>query len=97
MSIYNNTIKSMIEYRTLSGHLSALGKIMASTEDGHLYRLIQDAGSSLQYQLQHRIGRQIPISLMAGPGPQIVQLYEYCMQQKQSKKAECLMHFSFAM
>ena len=88
MSIYSNTIKSIIEYRTLGGHLSALGKIMASTEDGHLYGLIQNAASSLQYQMQHSIGRQIPISLMSFPGPPVVQLVEYCKHQKQAKKEE---------
>ena len=88
MSIYSNTIKSVIEIRTISAHLGALGKIMALTEDRQLYDLIQYLVFNLQYQMQHSVGRQIPISLMSFPSQQVVQLVEYCKYQKQGKKEE---------
>lgn len=88
MSIYNNTIKSVTEIRTLSAHLGALGKIMALTEDRQLYDLIHYVVFNLQFQMQHSLGRQIPISLMSFPSQQVVQLVEYCKFQKQSKKEE---------
>ncbi len=88
MSIYANTIKSVTEIRTLNAHLVALGKIMAATEDRQLYDLIQYVVFALQYQMQHSMGRPIPISLMSFPVQQVVQLVEYCKHQKQSKKAE---------
>ena len=88
ISIYAQTIKSVTEIRTLSAHLVALGKIMATTEDRQLYDLIQCAVFNLQYQMQHSIGRPIPISLMSFPAQQTVQLVKYCNHQKQSKKAE---------
>ena len=67
MSIYANTIKSVTEIRTLSAHLGALGKIMALTEDRQLYELIQYVVFALQYQMQHSMGRPIPISLRVLP------------------------------
>ena len=88
MSIYDNTIKSVTEIRTLSAHLTALGKIMATTEDQQLYELIQAAAYDLQYQIQHSIGRPIPTSLMFFPTTRTVQLFEYCKFHKQSKKQE---------
>lgn len=88
MSIYNNTIKSVTEIRTLSAHLGALGKIMALTEDRQLYDLTHFVVFNLQYQMQHSVGRQIPISLMSFPSQQVVQLVDYCKHQKQSKKEE---------
>jgi hypothetical protein len=88
ISIYAQTIKSVTEIRTLSAHLVALGKIMAATEDRQLYDLIQYAAFNLQYQMQHSLGRPIPISLMSFPAQQTVQLVEYCNHQKQSRKAE---------
>ena len=88
MSIYARTIKSITEVRTVVQHMSALGKILAETEDSHLYGLIQNVVLNLQWQMQQSIGKPVPTSLMFFPTPPTVHLHEYCKHQKQSKKAE---------
>ena len=88
MNVYSKIIKSVTEVRTVSLHMSALGKFMADTEDHQLYNCIQNAIFDLQFQMRHCIGRPIPTSLMFSPTPALVQLVNYCSFHKQPKRPE---------
>ena len=88
MNVYGKIIKSVTEVRTVSLHMSALGKFMADTEDHQLYNSIQNAIFDLQFQMRNCIGRPIPTSLMFAPTPALVQLVNYCAFHKQAKKPE---------
>ena len=88
MNVYGKIIKSVTEVRTVSQHMSALGKFMADTEDHQLYNLIQNSIFDLQFQMRNCIGRPIPTSLMFAPTPAFVQLVNYCAYHKQARKPE---------
>ena len=88
MSNYERTVRTVTEVKTLTAHMASLGKIMATSEDGHLCGLIRNVVMSLQYQYQHGTGKSTPTSLMFHPIPSTVQLGEYCRSQTRLKKPE---------
>lgn len=88
MSNYEKTIRSITEVKTMTSHMTALGKLMAITEDFHLRNLIANLVQALQYQYENSTAKSTPTSLMFFPIPQTMQLLEYCRHQNRLKKAE---------
>ena len=88
MENYDKTIRTVTEVKTMTSHMTALGKLMASSEDGNLCSLIAQLVQALQYQYEHSTNKSIPTSLMFFPIPQTMQLVGYCKQQNQLRKPE---------
>lgn len=88
MSNYEKTIRSITEVKTMTSHMTALGKLMAITEDFHLRNLIAKLVQALQYQHENSTSKSTPTSLMFFPIPQTMHLHDYCRHQNRLKKAE---------
>ena len=88
MSNYEKTIRSITEVKTMTSHMTGLGKLMAITEDFHLRNLIASVVQALQYQYEHSTSRTTPTSLMFFPIPQTMELHDYCRHQIRLKKPE---------
>jgi hypothetical protein len=88
MSIYSQTIKTVAEVKTMTSHMTSLGKFMAVTEDSRLRDYIAHVVQALQYQYQNSTAKSTPTSLMFFPIPQTMQLIDYCKHQERLKKPE---------
>ena len=88
MSIYDKTIKSVTQVKTMTSHMTSLGKLMAITEDMHLRNLIAHLVQALQYQYENSTAKSTTTSLMFFPIPQTIQLVDYCKHQERHKRPE---------
>jgi len=88
MSYYEKTIRTVTEVKSLTSHMTSLGRLMALSEDGHLCYLIASVVQGLRYQYEHSTAKATPTSLMFFPMQQTIQLVEYCKYQTRMKKPE---------
>ena len=90
MSNYDKTIRTVTEVKTMTSHMTSLGKLMALSEDAHLCNLIAQVVKVLQYQYENSTAKSTPTSLMFFPTQQTVQLVDYCRHQNRMKRPEWL-------
>ncbi|MBN3044158.1 hypothetical protein H4F47_14675 [Pectobacterium brasiliense] len=87
--MYQNTIDSLKKTQTAAQHISGLGKILTSTEDPQLKRLVDVVYSSLQRA--HRTakaGKSTPGHFYNSPDNNIRGLIAYCESHIQAGKPE---------
>lgn len=87
-SVYERTIKTATEVKTLSSHMSALGKIRAGSEDDELSFYIEALIRALQFYHQQSYARSTPTSLTFDPIMETVRLLDYCSFHTRSNKPE---------
>ena len=88
MSTYEKTIKSMSEVKTMSSHLTSLGKIKIASEDGRLNSAIENLIRELQYAHANSKHKSTPISLASGSSQEIQAIINYCKSAIGTKKPE---------
>ena len=85
---YDRAIRTVTEVKTMTSHMTSLGKLMASSGDVNLCNLIANVVMTLQYQYENSNSRSTPTSLLFLPTPQTMQLLDYCKHQNRMRKAE---------
>jgi hypothetical protein len=88
MSIYQKTLNSLMEVKTMSSHMAALGKIKVPSEDTALNQLIEAVIRELQIEYATRKSKSTPVSLDKATAPEFKRLVEYCQRAIGSKKPE---------
>lgn len=96
MTRYEETIAAMKTMRTLSGHITNLGKLWAKTEDQQLHKLLGDLITTLQRThaiatakgSKVRGGTTTPGALINGTDAEIKALTHYCQANISAKKPE---------
>lgn len=89
-TIYEDAVRTVDEVKTLSSHMSALGKIRARSEDQQLNNLVQSlvGALQLQYQQVNAVTRSTPTSLTFYPNMETQALIQYCRWRIGSDKPE---------
>ena len=87
-SIYDKTLRTLKEVKTIPKHMAALGMIRIETEDMKLTSLIEDVLNVLHYFLQEGSSKTTPVALDIVPTPQAWNLFGYCQTYKTQKKPE---------
>lgn len=88
MSYYEKTLSSLSEVKTVSSHMSALGKIRNATEDMSSKQLIDAVINELQRLHLHSKSKSTPLSLEKATASEVVNLITYCKAAVGSKKPE---------
>jgi hypothetical protein len=89
MKNYEDVLKTMKECKTITAHITSLGKIRAKTEDTNLLKRLDEAIGSLQGALAHnQKGKSIPRSLDRATDQALKNLIAYCEAATVSKKPE---------
>jgi hypothetical protein len=88
MSSYEKTLSSLKEIKTVTAHLTALGKVRAASEDKNLIQAIDALVRELQSSRARSKNKSTPFSLEAATVPEAVNLIRYCKQAIGSKKPE---------
>lgn len=90
MTIYEETINALKEMKTISSHITSLGKIMNKTEDAQLEGLLVDAINVLRaYHANPKVkGKSTPCNLYNGPNPKLANLIKYCESIIPTKRPE---------
>lgn len=88
MSSYEKTLSSLKEIKTAASHLTALGKIRATSEDTNLVRAIDALVRELQSSHARSTSKSTPFSLEAATAPEAINLIKYCKQAIGNKKPE---------
>ena len=87
--MYQETIDSLKKTQTAVQHITGLGKILASTEDPQLKRLVNAVYSSLQRAHQNaKSGKSTPDNLYNNPNNTVRALIAYCESHIQAGKPE---------
>jgi hypothetical protein len=88
MSSYEKTLSSLKEIKTAASHLTALGKIRATSEDKNLIQAIDALVRELQVSHARSKTKSTPFSLETTTAPEALNLIRYCKQAIASKKPE---------
>lgn len=88
MSCYEKTLKSLKEVKTFSSHITALGKILNSSEDTSLNQLLEFLIKELQLSHLKSKNKSTPLSLEKATATEVTRLIEYCKLAVGSKKPE---------
>jgi hypothetical protein len=88
MSYYKKALDSLKEIKTISAHMTALGKIRASTEDTNLIRAIDDLVHELQEVHTKSKSKSTPLSLDTAKNSKAKALVQYCSNAIGTKKPE---------
>lgn len=87
--MYQKTIDSLKKTQTAAQHISGLGKILTSTEDPQLQRLVNVVYSSLQQAHKNaKSGKTTPGHIYNSPDNAIRGLIAYCESHIQAGKPE---------
>jgi hypothetical protein len=78
----------MTEVKTLSSHMTALGKIRADSEDDALNGVIDNLIRELQYAHANSKNKSTPTSLAAGTSSEVQAIIGYCKKAIGTKKPE---------
>jgi len=89
MGLYKKVLESANEAKTISSHITALGKFRAKTEDSVLLAKIDKAIGVLQkLHMQAKTGKSTPASLDKSTDISVMDLINYCQQAIASNKPE---------
>ncbi len=88
MSSYEKTLNSIKEIKTAASHLTALGKVRATSEDKNLVQAIDALVRELQSSHAGSKNKSTPFALEASTAPVAINLIRYCNQAIGSKKPE---------
>lgn len=88
MSLYEKTLKSLKEIKSISSHLTALGKVKAASADTLLNQAIDSLVRELQHAHANSRHKSTPTSLENATAPEAKALLEYCIRAIGSKKPE---------
>lgn len=90
MNTYEKTLKSLCETKSVSSHITSLGKIKVETEDTFLKQGLGNVITELQalYANPKNKNKSLPISLEKGTSSDIQKLIEYTKQAIGYKKPE---------
>jgi len=88
MSSYEKVLKSVKEYKTLSAHITALGKIRAATEDENLKKAIEAVVGRLQGEHSRSKSKSTPLALDKTKVAEINSLIKGCAKVVGTKKPE---------
>lgn len=87
-NIYDKTIRTIKEVKTIPKHMTALGMIRIESEDLRLTASIEGLLSALHFFLQQGSSKSTPLALDIVPTPQAWELLLYCQTYKTQKKPE---------
>lgn len=87
-TIYDRTIRTIKEVKTIPKHMAALGMIRIESEDFRLTSLIEGVLGVLHYCLQQGSSKTSPLALDLVPTSQAWDLLLYCQIYKAQKKPE---------
>ena len=87
-NIYDKTIRTVKEVKTIPKHMAALGIIRLESEDGYLVSSIEGVLNALLYFLQQGSSKTTPLALDLVPIQQTINLLNYCQVYKSQKKPE---------
>ncbi|MBU2852397.1 hypothetical protein [Acidithiobacillus ferrivorans] len=88
MSSYEKTLKSLKEIKSISSHLTALGKVKVASEDTSLNQAIDSLVRELQHAHANSKHKSTPTSLENATAPEAKALLQYCIRAIGSKKPE---------
>ena len=89
LSIYERTIISLSEYRTISSHITALGKIKIISDDEIITTMIRYIAYDLQERHRNKYtNKSTPISLERWNNQITQNLIQYCNYMIDEKKPE---------
>lgn len=88
MSVYDKTIRSLTEIKTISSHMVALGKIRAASEDDSLNFAIDALVRELQYAHANSKIKSTPTSLASGTSQEVKAIIGYCKRAIGTRKPE---------
>jgi ABC-type glutathione transport system ATPase component len=88
MSTHQKTLKSLTEVKTLSSHITSLGKIKNASEDERLNGAIDNLIRDLQFTHANGKHKSTPVALSSGTSPEVQGIINYCKQVVGSKKPE---------
>jgi hypothetical protein len=87
-TVYDKTIRTIREVKTIPKHMAALGMIRIESEDLRLTSLIEGVLSVLHFFLQQGSSKSAPLALDLVPTAQAWDLLLYCQTYKAQKKPE---------
>lgn len=89
LSVYERTIVSLSEYRTISSHITALGKIKITSEDHVITTMIRYIAYDLQERHRNKYSsNSTPVSLERWNNQIVQNLIQYCNFMIGTKKPE---------
>lgn len=88
MSSYEQFLKSVYDVKTISSHITALGKIRNSTEDDAFKSALDDLIKELQRFHSNSKSKSTPISLEKSTDKALTALKKYCEKNINTKKPE---------
>jgi len=89
LKIYERTIMSLSEYRTISSHLTALGKIKIISDDEVITTMIRYVAYDLQERHRNKYSnKSTPVSLERWNNQIVQNLIQYCNYMVGEKKPE---------
>lgn len=87
-SIYDKTLRTIREVKTIPKHMAALGMIRIESEDQRFTSLVEDLLNALYFFLQQGSSKSTPLALDLVPTPHAWELLVYCQGYKTQKKPE---------
>lgn len=87
-NIYDKTIRTLREAKTIPQHIKSLGGIRLESEDWELTARIEGVLNALLYFLQQGSSKSTPLPLDLVPIPPASQLIAYCDLQRSHRKPE---------
>jgi len=88
VSNYEKVLESISEFKTLSSHISSLGKLRLKTEDDNLVKGIELVINQLQIAHSRVKNKSAPVSVEKSNFQAAHSLVSYCRQMIGTKKAE---------
>lgn len=88
MTIYETTINTMKQTKSVSTHMTALGRIKAMTEDTILNAKLENVLQALRSAYLDLPQKGLPIEAATIKRSGIAQLMAYCTKQVEKKKPE---------
>lgn len=88
LSIHKEVLESMSEFKTISTHITALGKLRLKTEDAMLIQSIDSVISQLQIAHSRVKSKSTPVSVEKTNIRAANELVTYCQQVIGTKKPE---------
>ena len=87
-NIYDKTIRTLKEVKTIPKHMAALGMIRIESEDLRLISLVEGVLRELLFFLQNGSSKTTPLALDLVPTAKAWDLVMYCQAFKTNKKPE---------